>query len=100
MVETSITEELEFNPFILEVLRQQKWTRRNNMLDRTILRDSLSQEVAIGYTTLRDGVDDKMRGLFTRTVRVKGAPIIEFRPRNGKRSIDELSTAEVALAVT
>lgn len=100
MVETSLTEELEFNPFILEVLRQQKWTRRNDMLDRTILRDCLFQEVAIGYTTLRDGVDDKMRGLFTRKVRVKGAPIIEFRPRNGKRSIDELSTAEVALAVT
>ena len=100
MVEKNASDELEFNPFILEVLRQQKWTRRNNMLDRTLMKDARLHDVSINYTSLRVGAEDRMRGLYTRKVVVKGATIIEFRARNGKRSIDELTTADVALAVT
>ena len=100
MVETSHAEEQEFNPYILEVLQQQKWTRPNNMYDRTLLKDAVKHNVFIHYTSLRNGVDDNMHGLFTLKLRVRGESIIEFRPRHGIRTIEELSTSEVAMAVT
>ncbi len=70
------------------------------MDDKTLLKDAIKHDVLIFYTTLWNGVDDNIHTLFTLKLRVKGESIIEFQPRHGKRHIEELSTAEVALAVT
>ncbi len=70
------------------------------MYDRTLLKDAIKHNVFIHYTSLRNGVDDNMHGLFTLKLRVRGESIIEFRPRHGIRHIEELRTSEVALAVT